>query len=257
MSNKIEMIGYNDTKAIAIYGNIKIMPALIISFVIAILSLIPTLILQVYELILIFIIPAILLVAMLMQYFLNSRYKTFLRDAKTEHKFCLDNGILYKDGNEIKSKHDIRLYKFKNFIFLELKQSYYRIMNDDYLTGSREKLLSQIRFHNRHYISINIPPKTDEEIINLLFNEVDLDGKERLFYSQDKRNIVYIYKNSAGSYSIGYERLFIAYDEERYFSGKYGWWEPDWGKHFISFYGTVDEAFIGIEIEIRDLIEMK
>lgn len=38
---KIEMIGYNDSKAIAIYGNIKLLPVLIISFLISILMLIP------------------------------------------------------------------------------------------------------------------------------------------------------------------------------------------------------------------------
>lgn len=73
-----------------------------------------------------------------------------------------------------------------------IKRIYYRIMNYDYLAGSREELLSQIRFHNKHYISINLPPKTDEEIIDLFFNKVDSDGKERLFYSKDKRRIIYI-----------------------------------------------------------------
>ena len=67
-------------------------------------------------------------------------------------------------------------------------------MNYDYLAGSREELLSQIRFHNKHYISINLPPKTDEEIIDLPFNKVDSDGKERLLYSKDKGRIIYIYK---------------------------------------------------------------
>ena len=36
----------------------------------------------------------------------------------------------YKDGKVIKNIDDIKLYKFKNFLFLELKNSYYHHIND-------------------------------------------------------------------------------------------------------------------------------
>ena len=65
-------------------------------------------------------------------------------------------------------------------------------MDSDYLTGSREELLSHIRFKQGHYISFVLPPKPDQEIIDLLFNRVNLDGKERLFYLKDKTKIIYI-----------------------------------------------------------------
>ena len=44
------------------------------------------------------------------------------------------------------------------------------------------------------YIAFNLPPKTDEEIKTLLFSQIETEGKERLFYSNDKRKIIYITK---------------------------------------------------------------
>lgn len=254
---KIEMFGYNDTKSIAIYSNIKMMPFFIFSFIVSCLTLIPTFIFNTYELLFIFILPGLFIFLMVFQYIVNCLAKNFLEGQKVKHKFCLEDGTLYKDGKEIKRISDIRMYKFRKFIFLELKQSYYRIMNEDYLTGSREEFLSLIRFYPRHYIAFNLPPKTDEEIIAILFKKIELEGKERLFYSQDKKRIIYIYKNSIGSYSIGHEKMVIAYDEERFYSGEYGWWEPEWGNSSISFYGTLDEALNDIKIEIKDFYELK
>lgn len=149
---KIEMIGYNDSKTIAIYGNIKLLPVLIISFLISILMLIPCFIFKIYEMLFIFILPFLIFSLMIIQYLINSKYKTFLKDQKTKHKFCLENKILYKDGKAIKNIDNIRLYKFKNYLFLELKESFYRINNDDYLLGSREEFLSRISYSKKHYI---------------------------------------------------------------------------------------------------------
>ena len=179
---KIEMIGYNDTKSIATYGNIKMMPILIASFIISCFSLIPTFAFKIYELLYIFILPGFLMFLMAFQYVVNCCTKSFLKGKNVKHKFCLEDGTLYKDGKEIKSTSNIRLYKFRKFIFLELKKSYYRILDDDYISGSREDFLSQLRFYPRHYIAFILPPKTDEEIVTLLFNEIKMDGKERLFY---------------------------------------------------------------------------
>ncbi|MGM9858720.1 MAG: hypothetical protein ACI311_05705 [Bacilli bacterium] len=114
---KIEMIGYNDSKAIAIYGNIKMMPFLIGSFVISCLCLIPTFSFEIYELLYVFILPVFLMLLMIFQYVVNCCTKGFLKGINTKHKFCLEDGKLYKVGKEIKSISDIRLYRFKNYIF--------------------------------------------------------------------------------------------------------------------------------------------
>lgn len=253
---KIEMIGYNDTKTIAIYGNIKMLPFCISSFAISVLLLIPSLILQIYELLFVFILPTLLLLIMLIQYLVNSKYKTFLQNAKTKHKICLENGRLYKDGKVIKDIDDIKLYKFKNFLFLKLKKSYYRIDNSDYLSGSREEFLSNVCYLNRHHIYFDLPKKSDDEIIDLLFNDINLEGKERLFYSSDKTKIVYIYKNTSGSYSIGYETLTIFYDYERKYLHEYGMWEPSLEDNFATFYESIEAAYNDIKATIKDYTEM-
>ena len=158
---KIEMIGYNDTKAIAIYGTIKMTPFFIASFLMACLSLIPTFVFGIYELLYIFIVPGLLLFLILFQYIGNPCMKGFLEGQKIKHKFCLEDGILYKNGKEVKNISNIKLYKFKKFLFLELKKSYYRIMNNDYIFGSRDEFIAQLRFEHRHYITFNLPPKSD------------------------------------------------------------------------------------------------
>lgn len=248
---KIQMIGYNNIKAIAMYHMIKMMPIFIITLVISFFALIFSLIFQIYELLFIFILPTILVIVLLFNIL-----KTYLKYPKTKHIFCLENGKIYKDEKIIKNTNDIHLYKFKNFLLFEFEKSSFCINNNDFLTGSREEFLSLIHFYNNHTILTLLPLKSDEEIIDLLFKDVTLKGKQRLFYSKDKRKIIYIYKNSVGSFSVGYEKLYIAYDEERYFSNQYGWYEPDF-KSSISFYGTCEEAFKDIENEIDGYIEMK
>jgi len=108
---------------------------------------------------------------------------------------------------------------------------------------------------NKNVKKVNLPNKSDDEIIDLLFSEKSLVGKERLFYSKDKTKIVYIMKNTDKSYSVFYERLTIADDEERAIMGIYGWWEPYFSRK--SYYETADLAYNDIKNEISDYIEMK
>lgn len=142
---KIEMTGYNDTKAIAIYGNIKMTPFFIGSLIVSCLTLIPTFIFGIYELAFIFLLPALLGIVMITQYIVNRYSKNFLEGKKVKHTFCLENGTFYKDGKEMKNASDIRLYRFRKFLFIETKKSYYRIPNEDYTSGSREEFLSRIK----------------------------------------------------------------------------------------------------------------
>lgn len=149
---KIEMTGYNDTKAIAIYGNIKMAPYFIGSLIVSCLSLVPAFIFGIYELAFIFLLPALLGIVMITQYIVNRYSKNFLEGKKVKHTFCLENGIFYKDGKEIKNVSDIRLYKFRNFLFIETKKSYYRIANEDYTSGSREEFLSRIKILPKRHV---------------------------------------------------------------------------------------------------------
>lgn len=56
-----------------------------------------------------------MIILTILQYFLNSNYKTYLKGIKTKHNFCLDSGILYKDGKEIRNKDDIRFTNLSIF----------------------------------------------------------------------------------------------------------------------------------------------
>lgn len=254
---KIEMIGYNDTKAIGLYSIIKITPFVFSSFFISIIISIPAFIFKIYDLLFVFLLPLFLIFIMVMQYLINITNKNFLKDKRIKHKIVLEDGILYKDEKEIKSIANIRLYKFKKFLFLELKNSYYRIMNKDFIQGTRDDFLSQIKFYPRRHITFKLPPKSDEEITEIMFNKINLSNVEQLYYSKDKKHIIYIYKNEIGSFSIGNEKLFISHDEERYYSGKYGWWEPNYENSFTSYFGTIEEALNDIKNQINDFIKLK
>lgn len=74
---------------------------------------------------------------------------------------------------------------------------------------------------------LQLPPKTVEEIKDILFKKINLENKSRLFYSKNRERIVYIYKRDDGFYSVGAERLTLANDEEITAYETYGWWEPD------------------------------
>ena len=258
MENKsnIEMIGYNDSKAIGIYGNIKLFPVFIISLILSFLFLIPALLLKIYILSLFFGLPLFILLIIIIQYVINTKSKNFLEGSLVKHKFLLKNNLLYKDGEEIKSVNDICLYKFKNFLFLILKNSYYRINNSDFIIGSRDEFLGRIKYGKRHHIVFLLPKLNDDEKVNFLFDRITLKDKVKLFYSPDKTRIIYIYKNSIGSYSIRKEKMELATDEEVQSLGQYGWREEEYSD-FGSYYDSLESALNDLKYELNSYIEMK
>lgn len=86
---KVEMIDINDTKTIAIYGNIKMLPFCISSFVISILLLIPSFIFHIYELLFVFILPVLLLLIMIIQYMVNSLTTFDVQERKYLHEYSV------------------------------------------------------------------------------------------------------------------------------------------------------------------------
>ena len=258
MENKsnIEMIGYDDSKAIGIYGNIKLFPVFIISLILSFLFLIPALLLKIYILSLFFVLPLFIFLIVIIQYVINTKSKNFLEGSLVKHKFLLKNNLLYKDGEEIKSVNDICLYKFKNFLFLILKNSYYRINNSDFIVGSRDEFLGRIKYGKRHHIVFLLPKLNDDEKVNFLFDRITLKDKVKLFYSSDKTRIIYIYKNSIGSYSIRKEKMELATDEEVQSLGQYGWREEEYSD-FGSYYDSLESALNDLKYELNSYIEMK
>jgi len=96
------------------HGIIKTMPFLIISLIVSCFILIPTLIFHIYALLAFFLFPVLLFIFMIMQYTINFKKK----DINQKHIFCLKDGMLYKDGKEMKYISNIKLYKFKKYLFI-------------------------------------------------------------------------------------------------------------------------------------------
>lgn len=255
---KIEFYGYNDTTTLAFYVSIKLLQVFIVSLAISLISIPFALALSIYELFYIFIMPGIILILIPLCYLLNCKYTTFLEGNKTKHKFVLDSGYLYKDSRLIKNNDEIKIYKFKKFLFLVLPKTYYIVHNNDYIKGSRDEFLKlcKIGFYKRHYVTFDLPYKSEEEIIDFIFdNQINELKGEKTFYSKDKKRIVLIDKNNAGSYSIGRYRIDIFDEEERMFSHIYGQYVSELNS--LSFFGTLDEAYNDIKNEVIDFIELK
>lgn len=68
---------------------------------------------------------------------------------------------------------------------------------------------------------------SEEEIINIMYNEEIEENYEKVFYSKNKKKRVIIYKNDINSYSYYVEKLTIVDLEERQWYGKYAIWESD------------------------------
>lgn len=66
--------------------------------------------------------------------------RVFLKGAKKKHSFIVDKGNLIRNGKSLK-KDGIKVYTFKNFVFLITGKTYYRIPNEDFLGISREEFL--------------------------------------------------------------------------------------------------------------------
>lgn len=103
----------------------------------------------------------------------------------------------------------------------------------------------------------SLPPKTEEEIIDMMFSTIHLEENMRLFYSKDRTKVIKIFLNDLGSYSVNGIKLSIATKEEQKTCQVYGWWEPDINIKNNSYYGSSIEAFNDIEYLIKDYLEMK
>ena len=73
--------------------------------------------------------------------------RVFLSGAKKRHSFIVDNESLVRDGKPMKTD-GIKIYTFKNFVFLITKKTYYRIPNEEFVGISREEFLSFMKVKN-------------------------------------------------------------------------------------------------------------
>ena len=141
----VSFYGYNDGKAIEIYNCINLFLPTAISIVVSlILSLLSYFLHNPYWLV-VWIIPIILLLTYILCIaFTNYNDRVFLAGAKKRHSFIVDNGTLTRDGKPMKTD-GIKIYAFKNFVFMITKKTYYRIPNKEFIGISREEFLSFVK----------------------------------------------------------------------------------------------------------------
>ena len=138
----ISFYGYNDGKAIEIYNCINLFLPTVISIMVSLVLSLLSYFLHNPHLLVIWIIPVILLLTYILCISVTSyNDRVFLAGAKKRHSFIVDNGSLVRDGKPMKTD-GIKIYTFKNFVFLITKKTYYRIPNEEFVGISREEFLN-------------------------------------------------------------------------------------------------------------------
>ena len=74
--------------------------------------------------------------------------RIFLSGAKKKHSFIVENETLVRDGKPMKTD-GIKVYAFKDFVFIITQKTYYRIPNNEFVGISREEFLHFIKVSNR------------------------------------------------------------------------------------------------------------
>ena len=131
----------NGGKAIAIHNHIRMFRAFAV-------TLPPCLILTVIvpSLFLSLLLPAgLLLVSFLVLLFEKYDENFFLQGTKKDHTFRVSDGLIYKDGKEIKLIRSIRFYRYRGFLYMETSHSMFVIKDTDYTDGSRDELIGWAR----------------------------------------------------------------------------------------------------------------
>ena len=137
----ISFYGYNDGKAIEIYNCINLFLPTVISIMVSLVLSLLSYFLHNPYLLVILIIPVILLLTYILCISVTSyNDRVFLSGSKKRHSFIVDNESLIRDGKPMKTD-GIKIYTFKNFVFLITKKNYYRIPNEEFIGISREEFL--------------------------------------------------------------------------------------------------------------------
>lgn len=247
--------GYNDGQALAIRNRNACMRIALYSLIIVIPFTVIGMIRREYLWFLSWGFPLFFwFLSLLTFFFVEYDNKVFLKGLRKKHLFKVEKLKIYQDGKEIKRVDKIRLYERKNYLFLETARSFFRIPDDEYLTGSRTELLQTMIVNRNHTVRLRLPPKMVEEKKDILFREINLENKCRLFYAKNKEHIVYIYKRADGFFSVGADRLVLADDEESDLFETYGWWESD--RAGTSIFETEEMAYNDIKNIIANYEEL-
>ena len=142
----IKFYGYNDARAIAAYNKRNLTKMFKIFSLICFIISIVALAIPLYELLYIWCVFLFILLIVLFASSFSKYEDKILKEKgiKTKHLFIIDDFKLFKDSKEIKQKEHIKFYSYKNYVFLELKKSYYYIPKDE-LQISINELSNKLR----------------------------------------------------------------------------------------------------------------
>lgn len=127
----------NGGKAIAIHNHIRVFRAFAVTLPLCLILtvIVPSLFLSL-------LLPAsLLLLSFLVLLFERYDENVFLKGEKKDHTFRIEDGLIYKDGKEIKLIPSIRIYCYRGFLYMETSHSMFVIMDTDYMVGSRDELI--------------------------------------------------------------------------------------------------------------------
>lgn len=147
--NSISFYGYHDGKAIEIYNCINLFLPTMVSILASLFFTILAFVLHNLYLLVFWIGPAILGSVYLLCISMTGYHdKTFLSGTRKKHIFIVDHGNLIRDGKPIK-KAGLKVYAFKNFVFLITQKTYYRIPNEAFIGITREEFLQFMKTTNQ------------------------------------------------------------------------------------------------------------
>ena len=127
----------NGGKAIAIHNHIRVFRAFAVTLPLCLILtvIVPSLFLSM-------LLPALLLLlSFLVLLFERYDENVFLQGERKDHTFRIEDGLIYKDGKEIKLIRSIRIYRYKGFLYMETSHSMFVIIDTDYTVGSRDELI--------------------------------------------------------------------------------------------------------------------
>lgn len=131
----------NGGKAIAIHNHIRMFRAFAVTLPLCLILtvIVPSLFLSL-------VLPAgLLLLSFLVLLFERYDENVFLQGERKDHTFRIEDGLIYKDGKEIKLIRSIRIYRYRGFLYMETSHSMFVIRDTDYTVGSRDELIGWAR----------------------------------------------------------------------------------------------------------------
>ena len=142
---EIMFYGYSDAKAMHIYNLLNLFIPTSITVIIAMLFTILSVVIKQYYIMFVWLVPVFLFIAISIDLLVKKHNKTFVNDDK-KHSYKIKNGMFFKDEQGI-NINELKIYKFKKYIFIEFWDSYCIILNEDFIGFTRDEFLSLFKIN--------------------------------------------------------------------------------------------------------------